>query len=329
MQAYRTPSESDRTPNEVVLTEGRVKLLHYAPISTRVYPVPLLIVYALINRYYILDLQPDRSVVRRYLERGIDVYTINWGDPRPEDRYDTIGDHVGIIGRIVDYLRNRHDVDQINLQGYCMGGTFSAIYSALHPDKVRSLIVQAAPIDFANANGILNIWSKNIDADKIVDAFGNVPSSFLNWTFLLLNPVRLLVDKYVKFYENADDVAYVENFLRMEKWIFDSPDLPGETYREFIKDLYQKNLLSRNELVVKGQGVDLRRIDMPLLNIVAEEDNLVTPESSKPLNNLVSSSEKKIIEFPSGHIGLSVSAKSHRELWPQVAEWITRHSELE
>ncbi|HVB11843.1 MAG TPA: class III poly(R)-hydroxyalkanoic acid synthase subunit PhaC [Nitrososphaerales archaeon] len=319
--------EMDRTPSEVVYTSGRIKLLHYEQIrKEKIVHTPVLIVFALINRYYILDLQQDRSVVRRYLESGIDVYMIDWGNPAPIDKFQTIGDHIEMIDEAVDVILKRSHVDGITLQGYCMGGTFAAIYAALHPSKVKNLIVQAASIDFSTQSGILNVWSRFIDADKIVDTFGNVPSQFLNSSFLLLNPVGLLVDKYVKYYDNIDDKQYVENFDRMEKWIFDSPDVPGEVYRQFIKDLYQKNLLVKGEFAIDGKKVNLKRIDMPLLNIVGEEDNIVPPDSSTPLNDLTSSKDKETISFPSGHIGISVSGKAQKELWPRVAEWIREHS---
>ncbi len=318
----------ENLPFDVVFTDGRFKLLHYKPTKPKseLLPIPLLVVYAQINRYYILDLQRDKSVIKHYLDRGIDVYMIDWGDPGPGDRYETIFDQVEYIDEMVGIICVRTNVSKINLQGYCMGGTYSAIYASLNPERVESLILQAAPIDFSAQSGILNIWSKYIDADKIVDAYGNVPSSLLNLGFLMIDPVRLIVDKYVKFYENVKDKSYLENFLRMERWIFDSPDLPGEVYRQFIKELYQQNLLTKNELVVEGRRVDLKKIDMPLLNIVGESDTLVPPESSLRVNDLVSTKDKQTLTFASGHIGISVSSRAHTELWPKVTEWIAERS---
>jgi polyhydroxyalkanoate synthase subunit PhaC len=313
---------------DVIFSDGRVKLLHYKPLVKALLPIPLLVVYAQINRYYILDLQSDKSVIKHYLERGIDVYIVDWGDPGPEDRYETIFDQIEYVDEVVEVVRKRTHAQKINLQGYCMGGTYSAIYCAVYPHKINSLILQAAPIDFKTQSGILNIWAKYIDADRVVDCYGNVPSSLLNLGFLMIDPVRLLIDKYVKFYENLKDKEFVTNFLRMEKWIFDSPDLPGEVYRQFIKDLYQQNLLSKNELILEGNRIDLRKIRIPLLNIVGSSDTLVPPDSSLPIMDLVSSTDKEVMEFGSGHIGISVSSKAHRELWPKVAEWIEERSSL-
>jgi polyhydroxyalkanoate synthase subunit PhaC len=318
------PMES--MPNDVVFTDGRVKLIHYKPMVKELLPVPLLIVYAQINRYYILDLENDKSVIKHYLEKGIDVYVIDWGDPAPEDRYETIYDQIEYMDEAIEFIRERSKAHKVNLQGYCMGGTYSAIYCTLHQNKINALILQAAPIDFKTQAGILNIWSKYIDADKIVDSYGNVPASLLNLGFLMIDPVRLLVDKYVKFYENLRDKDFVENFMRMERWIFDSPDLPGEVYRQFIKDLYQQNKLSKNELVVGGHRIDLKKIEVPLLNIVGTNDTLVPPDSSTPIMDLVSSPDKEMLKFGSGHIGISVSSKAHKELWPKASEWIAERS---
>ena len=324
---YEVPTETDRIPFQVAHKVGRKRLLHYKQLSDKRNPVPVLIIYAMINRYYILDLQRERSVIRRYLEGGIDVYIVDWGDPRPSDRYESIEDEIEVIDHFVDYIRNASGESQINLQGYCMGGTFATIYAALNPSKVKNLIVQAAPIDFSTRTSLINLWSEYIDADKVVDTFGNVPSSFLNSSFLMLDPVRLLADKYVKYYENMHSKDYVKNFERMEKWIFDSPDLPGEVYRQFVKELYQKNLLVKNQFMVNGERVDLKKIAMPFLNLMGSDDNLVPPESSEPLNDLISSKDKQIISFPSGHIGISVSGKAHKDLWPKIINWILVHSE--
>ena len=317
-------------PYDVIDTDGSVKLLHYRPLvnkSSKSPETPLLIIYAMINRYYILDLQHDKSVIKHYLDRGIDVYVVDWGDPGPEDMYNTINDYMEYMDRIVNLIREKHSVEKITLQGYCMGGTFSAIYSSLHPEKVKNLILQAAGIDFSTQAGIINIWGKYIDPDRIVDTYGNVPSEVLNLGFLMIDPVRLMYDKYVQFYQNSKDDDYVKNFIRMEKWIFDSPDVPGEVYRQFIKDLYQRNLLVKNEFEVEpGTMVDLKKIDMPLLTIVGENDTLIPPDSTTPIMNLVSSTDKTTLAVKSGHIGISVSTKAHKELWPKVADWIVERS---
>jgi polyhydroxyalkanoate synthase len=311
------------TPCEVVYEEDRVRLKHYASDGSAGVKTPLLIVYALINRETMLDLQPGRSVVQNFLKEGIDVYMIDWGYPSRKDRYLNIDDHVnGYMDNVIDFIRKRHNVPKINLMGVCMGGTFSVMYSALHPEKVNTLITTVTPTNFDTDKGLLHIWAKDLDVDKLVQASGNMSGDLLNVTFLLLNPARLIIDKYVGFMEKLDDKNFVENFVRMEKWIFDSPDVPGETFKEFIKDFYQKNLLIQNKKELGGQRVDLGNITMPMLNIYGRYDHLVPPEASNLITQKVGSNDVEDICLDTGHIGIYVSSKCQKELVPKIVGWL-------
>ncbi len=316
-------TELATTPYDVVCQEDRVKLKHYRPVTETRYKTPLLVVYALINRETMLDLQPGRSVVETFLQQGIDLYMIDWGYPTRKDQFLTIDDHVnGYMDTMVDHIRKRHGVDKVNLMGICMGGTFSVIYSAMHPDKVRNLVTTVTPTNFDTDKGLLHIWMKGIDADRLVDTYANISGDVMNFGFLLLNPARLMLDKYVGFFEHMDNKKFVENFVRMEKWIFDSPDLPGETFRQFIKDFYQKNLLIQNKLEVGGKRVDLKNITMPLLNFYGKFDHLVPPEACELLTDRVGSQDTIDVCLDTGHIGIYVSSKCQREFAPRIAAWL-------
>ena len=311
------------TPSEVVYQEDRVKLKHYQPRNENPFATPLLVVYALINRETMLDLQPGRSVVETFLDNGIDLYMVEWGYPSRKDRFLGFDDHINVyMDNIVDFIRQRTGVDKINLMGICMGGTFSLIYSALYPNKIKNLITTVTPSYFDTDKGLLHVWMKQVDADKMVDMYGNIPADFMNFGFLLLNPARLMIDKYVGFMENMDNKAFVENFIRMEKWIFDSPDLPGEVFRQFIKDCYQKNLLVQNRMEVGGKHVDLRKVTMPLLNIYGKFDHLVPPEACEPLPRYVGSTDTENLCLDTGHIGIYVSSKCQREFAPKIVSWL-------
>jgi polyhydroxyalkanoate synthase len=315
-----------------------MKLIHYIPTVEKPHPVPILIVYALVNRYYILDLQSDKSVIKKLLDEGFDVYIIDWGYPSGVDRYLTLDDYVnGYINNAVDKIRERSGLDKITLLGVCQGGTFSVMYAAKHPEKVKNLVTLVAPVDFDTDKGILNLWAKSLDVDKIVDYYGIVPGDFLNSAFLLLDPFRLMIDKYVGLLERIEcepgdkecelrNEETVRNFLRMEKWIFDSPDQAGETFRQFMKDCYQKNLLIKNEMKLNGTKINLKNITMPLLNVMAEFDHLVPNDASKPLSNAVSSTDKETLVFPTGHIGIFVGSKSQKEVCPKIAAWLRPRS---
>ncbi len=316
-------TEIAKTPFEVVHTEDRVKLKHYRPAVSKQLQTPLLVVYALINRETMLDLQPGRSVVENFLNMGVDVYMIDWGYPTRKDRYLTIDDHVnGYMDNAVDFIRRRHAIPRINLMGICMGGTFSIIYSALHPGKVKNLVTTVAPSNFETDQGLLHLWTREVDLGGIIDAYGNMPGDLLNLCFLLLNPARLVIDKYIGFLENLNDKVFLENFVRMEKWIFDSPDVPGETIRQFIEDCYQKNLLIQSKMEVGGKRVDLSRITMPLLNIYARHDHLVPPGACDLLTSKVASSDTEDLCIDTGHIGIYVSSKSQQQFTPKIVQWL-------
>jgi polyhydroxyalkanoate synthase len=316
-------TEIGATPHEVVYAEDRVRLRHYRPEGAPRLQTPLLLVHALFNRENILDLQPDRSVVRNFLKEGVEVYLVDWGTPGPVDRYVTLDDHLsGYLHNIVDFILSRHHLPCLNLMGVCMGGTFSVMYAALHPEKVRNLITTVTPINFDTDKGLLHIWLKEIDVDRLVDAFGNVPGNLLTIGYLLLNPARMLFDKYVGFLENMDNKEFVENFIRVEKWIFDSPAIPGETLRQLLKDLYQQNLLIDGRLELGGVRLDLQRITMPLLNIFARYDHLVPPEACQLLTQRVGSRDTEDICLDTGHIGIYVGSSFQKELVPKIAGWL-------
>jgi polyhydroxyalkanoate synthase len=322
-------TELAQTAYEVVYQEDRVKLKHYFPRTKSRYKTPLLVVYALINRETMLDLQPGRSVVERFLDKGIDLYMIDWGYPTRKDRFLGFDDHInGYIDNVVDFIRKQHKVEKINLMGICMGGTFSVIYSALHPEKIKNLVTTVTPTNFDTKKGLLHVWMENMDVDRVVDTYGNLPADIMNLGFLLLNPARLMIDKYIGFMEHMDNKQFVENFVRMEKWIFDSPDLPGEVFRQFIRDCYQGNKLLKNQLEVGGNKVDLKKLTMPLLNIYGKYDHLVPPEACEKLVHHVGSKDTEDICLNTGHIGIYVSSKYQEAFAPKIAEWLKERDRI-
>ncbi|MFB6281750.1 MAG: PHA/PHB synthase family protein [Haloferacaceae archaeon] len=327
--------EVGTTPSEVVYRENKLELHRYDPEAVgaeREHGTPLLIVYALINRPYILDLQPDRSVVRRLLEAGFVVYMIDWGEPSQLDTALGLDDYVNrYLVDCVDAVRRREGVDAVHLLGYCMGGTMSAMYAALHPETVRTLGLLAAGLCFDGDGGVLELWGDEAyyDPGTVAETFGNVPAEFLDVGFALMDPVENYVSKYVNLYENLDDEEFVETFARMERWLGDGIDVAGTVYREFLTEIYQENALYRNDLTVGGEDVDLGALDLPILQVVGEYDHLVPPEASTPFNDRVPSDDVTTMAFPTGHIGLSVSGSAHGELWPDVAAWYAERSDGE
>ena len=325
IQTLREVGEHDfgMTPREVVHRDGKVALYRFIGDTAPTQKVPLLIVYALVNRPYMVDLQPDRSVVANLLAAGHDVYLIDWGYPDGSDRFNTLDDYInGILRGCVDHLIDVTGQPSINMLGVCQGGAFSLCFASIHPDKVRNLITMVTPVDFHTADNMLSHWTQDIDVDLMIDTLGNVPGDLMNFCYLTLKPWRLNAQKYVGLIDILDNPKEVENFLRMEKWIFDSPDQAGEAFREFVRDFYQHNKLAKGGLTIGDEPVDLRRLTMPVLNIYAEQDHLVPPAASKALAGLVGTDDYTELSFRGGHIGIYVSGRAQREVPPAIDRWL-------
>jgi polyhydroxyalkanoate synthase len=315
------------TAREEVWRDGKVALYRFRGDKAPTAKVPLLIAYALVNRPYMVDLQADKSIVRGLLERGEDVYILDWGYPDRSDRYLELEDYIQrFLGGAVDHLRREYRMDAINLLGICQGGAFSLCYSALNPNKVRNLITMVTPVDFHTDDNMLSNWTRGLDIDQFVDTLGNVPADVMNWCYLTLKPWRLFVQKYVGLIDILDDPRALEDFLRMEKWIFDSPDQAGEAFRQFIKQFYQGNGFVNGGIDIGGRAVDLAYIGMPVLNIFAEQDHLVPPAASRALAKLVGTEDYSELSFRGGHIGIYVSGRAQREVPQAIHDWLAQRS---
>lgn len=313
------------TPKSAVYNEDKLTLYRYDRSTPATFKTPVLVVYALVNTYKMLDLQPDRSYIKNLLDNGLDVYLIDWGFPTKGDRFINMDDYVnGYINNCVDFVRRKNRVESINILSICQGGTLSVIYSSLYPNKVKNLVTHVTPIDFTTNDGLLFRWSKDMDFDKLVEGFdGLIPGDFLNQGFDMLKPM-MKVQKQQALVGTLDDETKLVNFLRMEKWISESPAQTGECFRQFMKELYQQNKLVKGELEVGGKKVNLKNLTSPLLNIYATEDHLVPPAATIPLNDLVGSKDKELYGFKGGHIGVFVGGKSQKELAPAVVSWLKK-----
>ena len=316
------------TPHEVIEERRMYKLLHYRPLFSKTAKTPLVVVYALMNKSYILDLQPDKSWIRNLLAQGFDVYLIDWKAPTEVDKFVSFDDYVNwYIDDCVDLVRRKNSVDKVTLHGYCLGSTMSVMYTALHQEKIRNLATIAPIIDAEKDTTVLGNLSRHLDANKMFDSIGNLPHEQLYASFSILKPFKQGVNKYFNLVENIDNENFVNNFLRIEKWIYDTPPIAGATFRQWIEDIQQKNLLVNNEMKLGNDVIDLSKIEVPLLNIVAEEDHLVSPQCSLPLNDSVSSSDKRLMRFHTGHVGLIASSYSQNNVLPKVGQWLKARSQ--
>jgi polyhydroxyalkanoate synthase len=313
------------TPYEVVLQMGTLSLRRYRSARPSPDAPPLLFCYALVNRPYILDLQADKSVVRRYLDAGFDVYLIDWGVPSHADRHLTLEHYVErLLGTVVDFVLGQQRAQRLHLLGYCMGGTLAALYTALHPEQIATLTLLAAPIDFGGRESLLNLWTdaRCFDVDAFIDAYGNCPAPFLQACFLNTKPVQNLLTKNLALYDQMEDQRFLANYFALERWVNDNIPVAGETFREFVKKLYQENQLVRGEFELAGRRVDLAQITCPLLLLTAQSDHLVPPSSTLGLRAHVGSLDVEEQTIEAGHVGLVVGGKAHATFWPAAVRWL-------
>jgi polyhydroxyalkanoate synthase subunit PhaC len=337
-----------RTPSEKICEIEKYSLFHYnrpppttttatdtGGISVSQQNTPVLVIYAFINRHYILDLLPEVSIMRSLLNQGLDIFATDWGTPSAYDKSLTIGHFVEkYLDKSVDFIRKITKSSKVSLFGYCWGGDLALMYAAVHPEKVKNLITVATPGDFDLDNSLLAVWTKAIKINYLLDAFGNLPGIVLNAAFILRNPIEYS-HKYFHFFEQPRSLESVAEFFATETWLYDSPPIIGEIYREFAEYCYKQNLLikSKMEMEVYDDNnksdtiVNLKNINMPFLNIVAKKDDLVSPSSSKALNKaLTECHDKDLIEHNSGHVGLMIGKNAHKELWPKVGDWLKERS---
>ena len=341
------PKESHLAPFDVVYRKGKARLLHYrsnndqeassssstttTAIKKQQQQQPLLIIYAPINTFHIMDLNPRRSIVRDLLASGgLDIYLLDWGYPDWSDNSLSLEDYIGYVADAIKVVKDQSHEDKVSILGYCWGGIFALVHSALHPEEVRNLVLMAVPIDFNKDDSMLATWSKAIEVDSMMDEFGHMDGQVLDLAFLLRNPPRYGFDKYLKLFQRFHDKEFVDTFIDVERWLYDTPPIPGALFRQIINDCYRNNLLISNGKmeIADGEGKKKQKVNiqknitMPVLSVIAQQDDLVSPASSVAINDHIASKDKSILENPGGHVALCISNAAHKKLWPEVAKWL-------
>jgi len=317
------------TPHDVVFELGTLRLLRYRRSTPARHAEPLLLCYALINRAYILDLQPDKSIVARYLAEGFDVYLIDWGVPSAADSGLGMEDYVcRRLEAVVTFILRTQGKDRLHLLGYCMGGTLATAFTALSPERVATLTLLAAPIAFDNQESLLNVWvgHPHFDVDALLDAYGNCPAWFLQGCFLAMKPVQNVLEKGLAFYDVLGEGRALSSYFAMERWINDNIPVAGQTFREFVKKLYQGDELVRGRLHIGPHRIDLGRITCPVLLLTARNDHLVAPASTEGIRPHLGSTDVSSVGIDAGHVGLVVGGKAQGVLWPAAARWLAERS---
>lgn len=321
-------AEFEETPYEVVDADNKVRLRRYEPDELR-HETPIVYAFALFNRPSIIDLKPDRSVVRRFLEAGFEVYVIDWGRPSRLDVSLDFRDYVDrYIDGCVDEARERSGGDDVHLFGYSTSVPPVVMYAALYPEKVATLGLKGPTVNFeaeSEAFGFREFIEAH-DPETLVDVFGNVPAPMLDMGFVARKPIEYAVTNPLRLWDGLEDEEFVEQAALRARWFVSGPGMVGGVYRQFVEDLMFENALFENELSLDGRPVDLSNVDMPVLVVAGEHDKIVPQEAYEPFLDRVPSEDTTTIEFPTGHVGLSVEPEAHEVGWPAVCEWLEARS---
>jgi polyhydroxyalkanoate synthase len=321
------------TPKDEVYRTDKVTLYRYRPLARQQLATPVLIVYSLIGRHTMTDLQEDRSLVRNLLGQGVDLWLVDWGNPSRADRWLTIDDYVsGYLDDCVAAMRDATGAEKIDLLGICEGGVFNLAYAALNPGRVKNLVLTVTPLDFhadvddvTPGRGFINVWTRSLtaeDVDRMIDVWGVLPGEFMSAIFSMLTPIRNVTKYNLDLVDVIDDEAKLLNFLRMEKWLADRPHHAGEAAKQWLKELYQENRLVKNEWELGGRTVDLRQVTMPVLNVYAESDHIIPPPTVRVLGGRVGTDDYTELGLPGGHIGMFVSRKSQALVGKGIVDWL-------
>ena len=322
------------TPKDLVWSQDKVRLFRYRPTAESRGLPPILIVYGLVGRYTMADLQEDRSLVRNLLAAGLDLYVVDWGNPGRADRYVTIDDYVdGYLADAVSFIQEVAGRESINMLGICEGGVFTTCYAALYPETVNAMVLTITPIDFhadqqenRAGHGFINVWTRSLapeDIDRLIDAQGSLPGAFMGSVFSMMTPMRTMTKYNLDLLDALDDKKKFLNFLRMEKWIADRPDHPGEAAKQWLKDLYQDNKLVQSLFELGGRKVQLKDITCPVLNVFAKDDHIIPPATSQALQGKLGTQDYTELGLPGGHVGVFVGGKAQKLLGSGISDWFS------
>jgi polyhydroxyalkanoate synthase len=322
-----------QTPKELVWTLNKAKLYRYIPVVPQQerHRIPLLLVFALMNRPYILDLRPGNSFVEFLVGQGYDVYLLDWGAPGPEDKHLKFDDYtLEYMPRAIRKIKVLSGVEEVSVLGWCIGAILTTIYAALRPDDgLRNLVLLTAPLDFSDKEKLtFGRWTdeKYFDVDKILATFGNMPPEMIDYGAKALKPVENYIGNYLKLWDNLDNPQIVEGWHAMNTWVRDNIPMAGGAFRQLIVDLYRNDRLMKGELVIGGERVDLGRLRANLLNVIADGDHITPPCQSESVLAKVGSPDKEVFHVHGGHIGIMAGNGAHKRTWPHIDQWLAPRS---
>lgn len=313
------------SPKDVVWSHGRTELWHYRSEQVTLTP-PLLIIYSLFNKSYILDLRPGNSVVEQLVAAGFDVYMLDWGVPDERDATNQLEDYVdSYIPAAVERVLELSGSDSVNLLGYCFGGVLAMLHAAHHPDSpLRSLTVLTTPADLQECGPMTDMMART-DLEDVLGVDGMVPPGVIAQGFRALAPVSEVTSR-VTLLEKLWSDEFVTAYQAMAGWGGDQVPLPGGVARQF-KQLVEDNAFINDRIFLGGDRVRLADITVPFMHVLGLRDHIIPPASACPLVGLIGSADKQELQLDAGHVGLMVGRGAARNTLPVVIDFLKQRSE--
>jgi poly[(R)-3-hydroxyalkanoate] polymerase subunit PhaC len=316
---------------DIIAQWGKMRLLRYMARGPRRHPVPVLIVSPLLAKPYVLDLAPGLSLVDHLVERGLELFLLDFGIPDRRDRQLRFEDHLGVVNLAMNELLAQTGAKRATLLGYCLGGIFATVYAAIHPDSVQNLVALATPVDFSRAGPVYR-YVRALDVDGLVDRLGNVPGEWIRdqvWAFTTMTMPARNLRIWHELLLHLWDSSYLERQRLVGRWLDDLVPFPGEAYRQFVKELVQANKLVRGDLVIDGNAADPSQITCPVLVLAHTGDVLAPPASAQALLEVVSSADREALTVSGGtlgHVDIVVGPEGPAIMWPKLTAWLETRS---
>jgi len=347
--------ETEATPREVVWTKNKARLYRYRPADQAAgerRPVPVLLMYGFVLKPYVLDLVPGNSLVEYLLEEGFDVYLLDFGLSGHVDARLSLEDLVlNYMHGAVQNILETSGAKEVSLFGQSQGGTLCAMYASLFPGgPLKNLILLSTPTEFAPLNpGLLGLWTlasrtsgAYFDPAIVPRFFGNLPtdlaSQVINSASSLqgtaVGMVARPLGRRLSIYDTAlqavrewakRDVS-VRSWLAVGKWVDDAAPFPGETFRRWVGDFYQRDKLIKGEMKLRGHRVDIRNIRCAILNVSGKWDCTVPPAQTKATTARTRGQDKEYVSVNAGHVGMLVGPAAVGSLWPRLRDWLAPRS---
>jgi polyhydroxyalkanoate synthase len=316
-------------PKEIVFRDNKLILYRFRPKVKKTALTPLLIVFSLMNRPDILDFSAEQSFIKGLLEAGRDVYLVDWGYPTYEDRHLTLSFYLTYyLKNCITQIQNQSRQKTVDLLGICQGGVLSLCYASLFPKDLRHLILISTPVDFQTKEDVLSRLAQKVVLESVVKQQGNIPGPFLAKIFSSLRPFQAYGKKYLSLLdhlsENEVSSAWLKQWLLIEKWLLDTPDLAGQAFLEFVKIFYQQNSFVHGKFMLDKHCIDIKTVKVPVLNVIARDDHIVPPRASRALKKQLSLTDYSVRILPAGHIGIYISQKTHKQLPKLIAAWLQK-----